>query len=363
MPSAITTALLLKDSTLKEKDFPKNCELVYNFECPDLTEDDVLINVHACALKNEHGKSLKGWKNVSGKSVGRDVSGKVTKVGKSVTRVKEGDCVVGIIPLDGKTSGCAKYCVLSQYDVVLKPATVKDADAVSVLSDAVKGYTALYYLAKIQSGDTVLLFNADSGFGMIVLQLANIIGAKVIAAVNSDQGLHLLKPFHSTIAHVIDTRSKKSLIDICMEESGGLGVDCIIDNGVDMYVNSAEDENQDNLISFDDLPNGLPSKHDIISSLAVGGSWVTSQSDLQLDPPDSQALFLKCTSLHFLFEDSWLLSRGAHGKYLHILQDIMNKLSQEALKAQSSKTVNLKDCPRALESILTENNTVIVETS
>ena len=51
---------------------------------------------------------------------------------------------------------------------------------------------------------------------------------------------------------------------------------------VDMYVNSAEDENQDNLMSFDDLPNGLPSKHDIISSLAVGGSWVTSQTDLQV---------------------------------------------------------------------------------
>ena len=32
--------------------------------------------------------------------------------------------------------------------------------------------------------------------------------------------------------HVIDTRSKKrTLIDICMEESGGLGVDCIIDDG------------------------------------------------------------------------------------------------------------------------------------
>ena len=49
-----------------------------------------------------------------------------------------------------------------------------------------------------------------------------------------------------------------------------------------MYVNSPEDENQNNLISLDDLPNGLPSKHSIISSLAVSGSWVTSQSDLHV---------------------------------------------------------------------------------
>ena len=39
---------------------------------------------------------------------------------------------------------------------------MKYADAVCVLADAVKAYTALYYLARIQSGDTILLFNADS---------------------------------------------------------------------------------------------------------------------------------------------------------------------------------------------------------
>ena len=43
-----------------------------------------------------------------------------------------------------------------------KPSNVEHVDAVSVLSDAMKAYTSLYYLAKIQSGDTILLFNADS---------------------------------------------------------------------------------------------------------------------------------------------------------------------------------------------------------
>ena len=52
---------------------------------------------------------------------------------------------------------------------------------------------------------------------------------------------------------------------------------------VDMYLNSADEENQEDLISFNDDPaSKLPSKHDIISSLAVGGRWVTSQSDLQV---------------------------------------------------------------------------------
>ena len=34
------------------------------------------------------------------------------------------------------------------------------------------------------------------------------------------------------VANVIDLRkTKKSLVDICMDETGGLGVDCVIDNG------------------------------------------------------------------------------------------------------------------------------------
>lgn len=48
------------------------------------------------------------------------------------------------------------------YFTVLRPSNVKPKDAVYILKDAIKAYTAVYYLGKIQSGDTVLLFNADS---------------------------------------------------------------------------------------------------------------------------------------------------------------------------------------------------------
>ena len=50
-----------------------------------------------------------------------------------------------------------------------------------------------------------------------------------------------------------------------------------------MYMNSVEGDNHDDLISFDDNDdNNLPSKHNVISSLAVGGRWITSQCDLQV---------------------------------------------------------------------------------
>ena len=41
--------------------------------------------------------------------------------------------------------------------------------------------------------------------------------------------------------------------------------------------------------------------------------------DFQLDPPDSQFLYLKGGSLSFLFEHTWVLSGTQFGRYQRIL--------------------------------------------
>ena len=50
---------------------------------------------------------------------------------------------------------------------------------------------------------------------------------------------------------------------------------------VELYTHSVEDSNDD-LINFDDDLHVRPHKHDVISSLAVGGRWITIQSNLQV---------------------------------------------------------------------------------
>ncbi|RXM35737.1 MORC family CW-type zinc finger protein 3 [Acipenser ruthenus] len=63
----------------------------------------------------------------------------------------------------------------------------------------------------------------------------------------------------------------------------------------------------------------LPHKHDIITLLAVGGHWVTTEDNLQLDPPDSRSLFLKGATVSFLNDEVWNMSSAHQGKYLRIL--------------------------------------------
>lgn len=76
----------------------------------------------------------------------------------------------------------------------------------------------------------------------------------------------------------------------------------------------------------------LPTKHDIISCLAVGGRWVTSQHDLQLDPPNSLQLFFRSASLSFLFDQSWTMSAAQQGRWLHVVEDIMKHLESSSIK-------------------------------
>ncbi len=46
---------------------------------------------------------------------------------------------------------------------------------------------------------------------------------------------------------------------------------------------------------------------------AVCGGWAR-----QLDPPESRQLFLRGSSLSWLFPQSWLLAPTEHGKYLRM---------------------------------------------
>ncbi|NWY32234.1 QORL1 protein, partial [Pheucticus melanocephalus] len=158
-------------------------------------------------------------------------------------------------------------------------------------------------------------------FGTIAIQLAQHRGAKVISTAHSledKQYLERLRPAGggfcccpALAARVIDvSHGKIDVAESCLEETGGLGVDIVLDAGVRLY--SAEDEPASRC-------QLLPHKHDIITLLGVGGRWITTERNLQLDPPDSHSLFLKGATVSFLNEEVWNLSNVQQGKYLDIL--------------------------------------------
>ncbi|XP_004209592.2 quinone oxidoreductase-like protein 1 isoform X1 [Hydra vulgaris] len=315
----------------------------------DLGEHEVLVKILCCSVSSVSDQVLKRWHSHGNEEFiypfGREISGLVQAVGSCVTLCKLESNVAGVIPLDSTYSGCANFCVMSEFDLVQKPESVSHLDASCSIGDGVKAYTALFYQAKLLSNETILIFGASKGYGILAVQLAKSLRAKVIVIGASDEEMEFFKSMQPKPDCIIDMRTKNcDLINICMEETGGIGIDCIIDDGVEMY----SDEFKEAKTAF----KFLPSKHELITCLAAGGRWITTQSDLQVDPPDSETLFLKCASIHFLFEDVWTLSRSAQGKYLHILNDIMAKVEAGTLRPTVHHTVFLDDCVDNLPHIL-----------
>ncbi|XP_077976859.1 quinone oxidoreductase-like protein 1 isoform X2 [Glandiceps talaboti] len=320
------------------------CIFEQNAEEPTLTDNSIKIQIKTCGLTAFNLEIFQELNMHRGKyPFGREVSGIVIQAGSAVTSVKVGDEVVGLLPLDTQCSGCADVCCIDECNVVVKPRRVTFSEASACLVDGIRAYTALQYLARISAGETILVLDAANSAGTILIQLAQLWGVKVIATASTqEEKLHLerLKP-----ELVIDLSGgkKNTLLNSCLEETGGLGIDVIIDSGVSMYPNEEEDSVTGSPVKkFCQKEMFVPNKHELIMSLAVGGRWITSQHNLQLDPPDSKVLYLKGASLSFLFESFWTLSAGQQGRYLHILKDIINKVANGTLRPNISQTLKLE---------------------
>ncbi|GAB1605709.1 quinone oxidoreductase-like protein 1 [Argonauta hians] len=325
--------------------------LLEDVPIPSPDKNEIQVKVKAAALSPINQKVLDEVfrKDPSQKlfAVGRDVSGVVTQLGEGVTSFKEGDAVVGVVPMSSVNSGCAEYCIFHEYDVVKKPEMLSFEDAAAGVGDCVHAYTALHYLCHLCAGDTVLVMDGATPHGSLAIQLALNWGAKVITTVTSPEERNFLKTSIPAIAQVIELNGHGSILcSSVLEETGGLGVDCVIDNGVRQFT-----EADDIIFTKEDTSRTLPHKYDLISCLGSFGRWVTAQPDLQLDPPDSRELLLRSASVCFLFHSIWTMSYSQHGRYKHILWDSVDKLDRGMVKVNISKSINIDEAVNSLESI------------
>ncbi|XP_027862596.1 quinone oxidoreductase-like protein 1 isoform X1 [Xiphophorus couchianus] len=280
--------------------------------------------------------------------VGREVAGVVLQVGPKVTFFQPEDEVVGVLPLDSPCSGLCEVIDIDEYYIVQKPEKLSSLCAAGALRDGVCAYTALHTHARMAAGHTLLVMDGSSPFGLMCVQLACYHGVKVLTTSHSPQKQAFLEQLRPSVgvqdplvARVIPVHNGSSdLLSVVLEETGGLGVDIVVDSGVCLH---GDEEEEDKKL--------LPHKHDIISVLGVGGHWVTSHKNLQLDPPDCRLLHLKSASVSFLNPEVWTTSSAQQGRYLHILKDIVEKMSAGVLRPQMEEAVPLYEATVAMETV------------
>lgn len=115
--------------------------------------------------------------------LGREAAGVVIEAGRAVTAFREGDRVA----YGGSPPGAyAEERVMDAARVVKVPDAVSDAEAAALM---LKGLTAWFLLRRchrVRRNEPILLHAAAGGVGLIALQWAVALGAKVIAVVGSE---------------------------------------------------------------------------------------------------------------------------------------------------------------------------------
>ena len=184
---------------------------------PEVQTGQVCVHLKAAAMNHLDIWVRKGIVGVQLPMIlGSDGAGVIHKTGSDVKKFSEGDEVV-IQPLvycgkcrqcmAGKENYCDKmgilgesvdgtnceYIVLDERFVEPKPAGLSFEEAAAFPLAGQTAYQMLVKRARIQPGETILVWGASSGVGHMAVQIAKAVGCKVIATAGSKEKCQFAK--------------------------------------------------------------------------------------------------------------------------------------------------------------------------
>jgi NADPH:quinone reductase-like Zn-dependent oxidoreductase len=225
----------------------ENLRLVERPE-PSPGPGQVLLAMRAAALNYRDLLTVQGTYNPKQKLPlipCSDGVGEVVAIGDGVSRVAVGDRVCPIFaqrwiageptrerlrstlggPLDGTL---AERMVVSEEGVVRVPEHLSDEEAATLPCAAVTAWNALVTEGGVTAGDTVLV-QGTGGVSLFALQLARLLGARVIVTSSDDGKLARARELGAEAG--INYRAVPAWGDRARELTGGVGVDHVVEVG------------------------------------------------------------------------------------------------------------------------------------
>lgn len=192
---------------------------------PEIRPHDLLVRNAAIGVnradlshrKGAYGRAYFG----DADTMGLEIAGTVVAVGPLVHGFSIGDRVMGIV-------GGGAYAELSRIDhrmAMHVPAEIDLVAAGAVAEVFVTAHEALFHLASLQAGESVLVHAAAGGVGSAAVQLARAVGARVFASASADKRDAVLACGADVF---IDYRSE-DFAAVVAQATDGKGVDVVID--------------------------------------------------------------------------------------------------------------------------------------
>jgi NADPH:quinone reductase-like Zn-dependent oxidoreductase len=111
---------------------------------------------------------------------GVDVAGTIAEIGEGVQGWNVGDAVVAFLPLDAD-GAAAEFALAPAESLAAAPTSVELADAAALPEAGLTAWQALFEVAELTSGQSVLINGASGAVGGYAVQLAKHAGAVVTA--------------------------------------------------------------------------------------------------------------------------------------------------------------------------------------
>ncbi len=223
---------------------------------PALAAGDVLVEVRACGINHLDlwvRRGLPGLEIEMPHVLGNDVVGVVREAGPAARNVKPGDRVLVLPTLScgscpacvaGDDNLCRDYDVLGRRrnggyaELVAVPAAnclpypenLSWEQAAAVPLVFLTAWHMLVGRAKLQAGEDVLVIGGGSGVGSAAIQIARLIGARVIATAGSDAKLERARALgaHDVVSHADQDFAKqvraltgRKGVEVAFEHVGG----------------------------------------------------------------------------------------------------------------------------------------------
>lgn len=206
---------------------PGNTDQLQLIECPIpiCNPDDVLVEIKAAGLnfidiyirtglyKSPHYPYIPG----------KEGSGIIISVGKNVRHLNEGDRVAFCV---GGTGTYAEFAVIPADQVVLIPEKISFEIAAAAMLQGLTAYYLSHLTFALNKNHIALIHAGAGGVGLLLIQMAKIIGAKIITTVSSDDKKELVK--QAGADHVV-IYTRESFYDAVMNDTNNMGVDVVYD--------------------------------------------------------------------------------------------------------------------------------------
>jgi len=167
--------------------------------------------------------------------LGREAAGVVQAIGKKTRGFRKGDRVAYVHP---KPGAYAEARNIPAERLVKVPSGISDSQAAALM---LKGLTAHYLLRRtyrVKKGDDILVHAAAGGVGLLLIQWAKFLGARVIAVVSSDEKAEVVKK-HGCKTVLISGRD--DIIASVRKLTKGAGVSVVYDSvGKDTFMQSLD---------------------------------------------------------------------------------------------------------------------------